>query len=342
MKLTSIIPAAWLFIIISLASAPAAFCLVTSTESVRTEMDALELMSQQTGHKSDKFAHDYIYTGSDRTNPLTTRPAVYADMGAVPAPTAKYTAQASVLRADMKGRVPALTVAPEMAGLKAKNSSAPQTAKAADGQKTEKSAQTEKSDKSVFQKIGDWFSSAFQAVKGWITNAVTWVHDSLVGKKRGLTAEETAEMRKVFGDNVDYSKVRIVDGDKQGLWGKILTGGGAAVTWGKTIYFPKGADGKSQYDFSTKGYWLAHEMTHEYQYQKDGWGYAAKSVWGQFTKGDSFYDYQLEAGKSFGKYNVEQQGDLVAHYYQILNGTRSATPAELAIYQQIMKDQGLF
>lgn len=325
------------------------FALTTSTDSVHTHMDALELMSQRMGQATDKYNQDYLYTGNVNSRALSARPAVVtADRSVAPVPVAAYTAKASVYRAAA-GSVPALTVSPAavMAGAAAdagKSAASGTKAVAAPG----------KTDASAFQKAKAWVSDAFSTVKNGLSDAFsavktglieakTWVHDKVMGKGRALTADEIAEMKAVFGGNVDYSKVRVVtDSANMGLWGRILTSGGAAVTWGKTIYFPNGADGKSQYSFSTKAYWLAHEMTHEYQYQKYGWGYVPQSVWGQLTKGDSFYDYQLEAGKGFRDYNVEQQGDLVAHYYQILNGTRSATPEELAIYQKVMADQGLF
>lgn len=270
-----------------------------------------------------------MYTGNDRTAPLSARQPVYADIGAPKAAAAQYNAKPAVYRAEARTPVPALTATMPALAAAAKSAAAAQ----------EKAAP--KQDRNVLQKIGDAFADAFKAVKNWISGAITWVHDKIMGKGRPLTPEEIAEMRKIFGDSVDYSKVRIVTGDNMGLWGKILTSGGAAVTWGKTIYFPN-SGGKSQYSFDTKAYWLAHEMTHEYQYQKYGWGYAASSVWGQLRHGDSFYEYQLEAGKGFRDYNVEQQADLVAHYYQILNGTRSATAEETAIYAEIMAGQGLF
>ncbi|HBA62193.1 MAG TPA: hypothetical protein DCZ92_15540 [Elusimicrobia bacterium] len=333
---------AFLFVCCAAADSSA---IATSTEAVKTDMNALELMSQQMGHSTNKFVQDYMYTGNERSTTLALRavPAVQADPKAAPVPVAKFTAQAAVIKLDIKGRVPPLAASLGVPGLSVKLGPAPAAPKAAETAAKANSAKTEKAGKkSIFEKIGNWFSDAFAAVKGWISGALTWVRESLVGRKRALTAEETAEMRKVFGDNIDYSKVRIVDGDKLGLWGKILTSGDAAVTWGNTIYFPKGADGKSQYNFNTKAYWLAHEMTHEYQYQKYGWSYVPKSVWGQLTKGQSFYEYQLEGGKGFRKYNVEQQAELVEHYYQIKSGTRTATPEELAIYEQVMKDQGLF
>jgi len=57
----------------------------------------------------------------------------------------------------------------------------------------------------------------------------------IFGKGRPLTNYEINEAKEVFGDKIDYSKVKIITGKDMTLWGKILTSGGAAVTWGNTI-----------------------------------------------------------------------------------------------------------
>lgn len=335
--LTALFPLA-----VSVLFAADSFGLVSSTDSVHTDMDALELMSQRMGQNTDRFNQDYIYTGKDMDKGLRAAPApVAADAKAAPVPVAEYTAKAAVYKAAARTGVPALTVSP--AALQDAASAAASRAAAAGTASVEKPAPSAKTSKtSVLQKVGNWFSDAYSAVKSGISRALTWVHDSLVGSKRALTEEEIEAVKQAYGGKVDCSKIRVVDGSKQGLLGKILTWSGTAVTWGNTIYFPKDSDGKSQYSFAGKSYWLVHESTHVYQYQTGGWKYAVKSAWGQIRHGDSFYEYQLEAGKSFKDYNVEQQAELVEHYYQIQNGQRSATAEEYAIYQQIMAGEGLF
>jgi hypothetical protein len=58
---------------------------------------------------------------------------------------------------------------------------------------------------------------------------------------RELTGEEIAELRKVFGDSVDYSQVRIKEGDG-GFWGGggLFTIGGRPRSVMGTIYIPSG------------------------------------------------------------------------------------------------------
>ncbi|MDO8805281.1 MAG: hypothetical protein Q7R35_12730 [Elusimicrobiota bacterium] len=136
------------------------------------------------------------------------------------------------------------------------------------------------------------------------------------GKGRGLTETEIAAARTMYGDKIKYEKVRIVTGEDMTFWGKILTHGGAAVTWGNTIYFPNDGDKKSLYNAEEQSDWMVHELGHTYQYQKDGWSYASKSVWEQITKGGAAYTYEITPGKDFGKYGIEQQATIVQDYYR--------------------------
>lgn len=136
-----------------------------------------------------------------------------------------------------------------------------------------------------------------------------------MGKGRGLTEDEIANVRSMYGDKIDYSKVRVITGGDMTLWGKVLTHKEDAVVWGNTIYFPNGDDKKTKYNESRDSGWLVHEMGHVYQYQKDGWGYVPKSIWEQLTKGEAAYDYDIEPGKDFGKYGIEQQADIIRDYY---------------------------
>lgn len=135
------------------------------------------------------------------------------------------------------------------------------------------------------------------------------------GNDRGLTADEIAAARTMYGDMIDYSKVRVITGEDMTLWGRILTNGWAAVTWGNTIYFPNDENNKSLYNFEGRSDWMVHEMGHVYQYQNDGWGYVPKSVWEQLTKGKAAYIYEIEPGKEFDKYGVEQQATIIHDYY---------------------------
>jgi hypothetical protein len=174
----------------------------------------------------------------------------------------------------------------------------------------------------------------------------------ILSGKHYLTKDEIAQVKEVFGDKIDYSKVKIITGKDMTLWGKILTSGGAAVTWGNTIYFPNNSKGDTEYnfnDFQGKE-WLTHEMTHVYQYQKSGWGYVPKSVWEQITKGENAYTYDkdLSAEKDFPKYNIEQQAVMVEDYFRYLNGEEYDrngnyfTIERIQIMGKILKKEGLY
>ena len=119
-----------------------------------------------------------------------------------------------------------------------------------------------------------------------------------VGRK--LTDEEIKELRKVFGDSLDYSKIRVKEGDD-------LMTIGAARTIGDTIYIP---EGKLTPDL------LVHESTHVWQYQHGGDDYMGEALYGQ-TFGEG-YDYQqgIDEGKSWSELNPEQQAELIQQAYK--------------------------
>jgi len=155
------------------------------------------------------------------------------------------------------------------------------------------------------------------------------------------TSAEVAAAKTVFGDKINYSKVKIITGKDMTLWGKILTWNGKAVVWGNKIYFPNDKNGNTKYDFDKNPAWYMHEVTHVYQFQRYGWSYVPKSLWAQITKGDEAYDYQLVPGKAFTDYGIEQQADIVRDYYNGAAGRTSLTPAELATMQATLRGEGL-
>jgi hypothetical protein len=69
--------------------------------------------------------------------------------------------------------------------------------------------------------------------------------------------------------------------------------------------------------------WLIHELTHSWQSQHDGPRYLAEAIYAQLRYGPAVYDYGGEAGliqaasagKRFGEFNREQQGDIARDYY---------------------------
>jgi hypothetical protein len=69
--------------------------------------------------------------------------------------------------------------------------------------------------------------------------------------------------------------------------------------------------------------WLIHELTHVWQFQRDGWIYFFEALWTQLKYGPDSYAYGWETGliearangKKLWDFNREQQGDIVKHFY---------------------------
>ena len=92
----------------------------------------------------------------------------------------------------------------------------------------------------------------------------------------GLTAEEVALARAVFGDSIDYSRVRIKRGNA-GLFSNTER----AFVLGDTIYL-KG---------STDIHVLIHELTHIWQHQNGGTDYASEALLSQAVDGNEAYSW---------------------------------------------------
>jgi hypothetical protein len=123
-----------------------------------------------------------------------------------------------------------------------------------------------------------------------------------VGRK--LTDAEIVELRKVYGDSIDYSKVRIKEGDA-GLFSLTRR----PFTHGNTIYVPP-----NKLPLTTDV--LVHEMGHVWQNQHGGTDYMSEALWAQYL-GDG-YDFEkgLAEGKSWSELNPEQQAELLETAYR--------------------------
>jgi hypothetical protein len=129
---------------------------------------------------------------------------------------------------------------------------------------------------------------------------------------RPLTAGEIAIAKVLFKDAIDYSRVKVHNGDfipfgKQDQ--------NTAITPFGEIYFPKG---RFKEDFSAENalhrHWFIHEMVHVWQHQ---------IFYPVFDRGllhfGLDYKYVLDGEKTLGDYNMEAQGDLLADYWALLD-----------------------
>ena len=135
--------------------------------------------------------------------------------------------------------------------------------------------------------------------------------------ERSLTGGEVALARSIFGEAIDYSKVRLVRGKYWPFQPR-----SAAMAPDGNIYFHPHAGGWSD-DFSTEpvfrqGFFV-HEMTHVWQAQRGGRFYLPL-MRHPFCR----YGYALVPGKPFGAYGIEQQAEIVRHRFL---AERGAAPA---------------
>jgi len=132
------------------------------------------------------------------------------------------------------------------------------------------------------------------------------------GNFRYLTAGEICLSRMVFGDAIDYSRVKIYNGKWIFMQRKDVV-----MTPNGNIYYPEGL---FRDDFSATGPGdinlriFIHEMAHVWQHQR---GYSVKSS-GIFSFDKSRYRYELNENKRLSDYNMEAQANLLSDYFLLL------------------------
>jgi outer membrane protein OmpA-like peptidoglycan-associated protein len=132
---------------------------------------------------------------------------------------------------------------------------------------------------------------------------------------RKLNASEVRVARRVFKDTIPYDKIRI--GDGSGVGGAVWTQAGVAGL----DYVIHGGHRHSVDWSSTKALQrlLVHELTHVWQGEHVGPSYMLESLahqaWAEAT-GGSAYAYDAVNYKPWDSYNVEQQADIVEHWFR--------------------------
>lgn len=178
--------------------------------------------------------------------------------------------------------------------------------------------------------------------------------------KRPLSGPELAEAYLVFGDGLDYARVRVSEGSYLPNFiadiGEFFRGRKRqhdnAITLGNTSYFPrplKTSPEDVQRDTRDMA-WLIHELTHQWQYQRVGWRYLAEALHVQIRLGAAGYDYigthgspalalraALQAARRFTDFNREQQGDIARDFYVAVK--RGADVADWAPFVDELRRQ---
>lgn len=133
-------------------------------------------------------------------------------------------------------------------------------------------------------------------------------------ERRTLTPGEAALGRSVFGEEIDWPGVRVLQAPALGF--------AAMVPLGRTIVFSRW---RARRDFaeapvSEQG-WFVHELAHVWQAGRGVLLAAGKLA----ALGKSAYAYKPRTGAKLSDYNIERQGEIARHLFLARAGAGEAT-----------------
>lgn len=145
-----------------------------------------------------------------------------------------------------------------------------------------------------------------------------------IWRRRRLNADEIALGRSIFGDEIDWSRVRVMQAPPLGF--------GAMVPRGRTVVFSRW---RACEDFSCTPLdeqgWLIHELMHVWQ--------AARGVFLAGAKlgalGARAYAYKPKPGARLRDYNIERQAEIARHLFLARNGASEPGMPDQAWLEEI-------
>jgi hypothetical protein len=166
--------------------------------------------------------------------------------------------------------------------------------------------------------------------------------DSMRGPNaRKLTSGEVNELRKIFGNDIDLSNVRIVNGPGNNpAAAHAFKNDTPAMAVGNTVYMREDIYKQFGKDFSKSPEGiehLVHEFAHVYQYQKMGFGsFAAKYAqdFAKYPNQSDHYNYKSR-NTTYKTETIEGQAQMIGHYAQYLAEVKAGVPAD----ERILKTQ---
>ena len=144
---------------------------------------------------------------------------------------------------------------------------------------------------------------------------------------RQMTSREIALARTVFGDALDYTKIRI---HKRKWWWfqpRKITMAPDGHLW----FHPDSqlfCDDFCDRDLSLQGHFI-HELVHVWQHQR---GINLPLKRHPFCR----YDYSLKPGWKLSQYGIEQQAEIVRHVFLLKNGANVAGAPPLQQYDGVL------
>ena len=135
--------------------------------------------------------------------------------------------------------------------------------------------------------------------------------------RRKLTAAEIALARSVFGDAIDYAPVEV----RNRKWAFFQPKNVVMAPMGHIHFHPGGdiyCDDFCDTTLLRQGLFI-HEMVHVWQAQTRGRWYLILMRWPTDR-----YTYTFKPGKPFRDYGIEQQAEIVRHYFLLSHGAKVA------------------
>jgi hypothetical protein len=144
------------------------------------------------------------------------------------------------------------------------------------------------------------------------------------GESRRLTQGEVQLAMSVFGEAINYDQVRIFRRKYFPLQPQRRT----MAPDGNIYFHPRSAAYRDDFSLAEtclKGLFI-HEMTHVWQHQNGT--NVRRAVFNRR------YGYRLKRGKSFRQYGLEQQCEIVRHYFLVSSQHQQETSLDL--YKEIL------
>ena len=156
---------------------------------------------------------------------------------------------------------------------------------------------------------------------------------------RPLTPAEIQEAKRVFGNSLDYWRIRIDEWSLIAHFGAYSNKKKArkapdhmAMTFYNTIHFSRRIEPQPGNNDMA---WLIHELTHAAQNEHTGGGFWVESLVAQGKEGYNYGGPPALAGRDLKEFNREQQGDIAKDYYWVINNKKAVTEEERKDYDRM-------
>jgi len=148
-----------------------------------------------------------------------------------------------------------------------------------------------------------------------------------LAERRPLTPGEIDLARSMFGDAIDYTRVRIV----HGKWIFFQPRRTVMAPMGHIHCHPKGDSWRDDFaagSIGDQGLFI-HEMTHVWQHQRGIFLPIARHPF-------CSYRYRLDAKRAFESYGIEQQAEIVRHAWMHRQGLTVPDKPGREVYEALL------